>query len=151
MLSAFLAIYVHAFLPLCMLLAIAAWRWGGNIERRASWAFVTAMTAATLTQGLGHAMYSTVEWGVALFDVLLFLVFLNLSFRDPRAWLLVATALQLLSASAHLARMVHIGMSALAYGILTGTGGYPILILLAAGIVAKARLQMKTQPPVGTG
>lgn len=150
MLNMFLAIYVQAFLPLCILLAIAAWLWGGNIERCASWAFVTSMALAKLTQGYGYPMYSAVEWSVAVLDALLVLVFFGLSFRNTKTWLLVATALQLLSALAHLARMIDVEMSRLAYAILTGTGGYPILILLAAGIVGKARPKMRTRSPVAT-
>lgn len=143
MLSIALALYVHAFWPLCVLLAVAAWRWGGGTEQRASWAFVTAMTAAKLAPRLANSMYSSVEWGVALLDGLLLLWFLSLSLRDPKSWLIAVTALQLLSASAHLARMVDWNMTALAYAILMGTGGYPILLLLAAGIVANTRQQAR--------
>ncbi|WP_371425103.1 hypothetical protein [Tardiphaga sp.] len=151
MLVMILTIYVHAIVPLSVLAALAAARWGGTTEKWFAWAFATAAIGQKLVQGAGRTMYVGLEPGVALLDFALFITFLLLSVRCPKTWLLIATAFQLLSASAHLARIVDIGMSPLAYAILMGSGGYPILILLAAGIVAKARQQAKMRPPVATG
>lgn len=126
-------------MPLCLLLALAAWRWGGRVERQTSFAYLAAAIVVKLTQGTGAALYSSLEWSNAAVDVLLLLTFLHASLRGPHRWLLVATALQLLCSLSHLARMIDGDMSRLAYAILTGTGGYPILISLAAGIVARKR------------
>lgn len=143
-----IAIYVHAFVPFCMLLAVASWRWGGSTARQASIAFATAMIAAKLTQGWGHSMYSSVEWSVAVLDFLLVIWFFRLSFRYPKGWMLAVTALQLLSASAHLARIVDVSMSPLAYALLTGSGAYPILILLAVGTAVSAHHGVRMPAPV---
>lgn len=147
MLSLWLAIYVKAFLPLCVVLAIASLRWGGRTERQASLAFVTAMAIGKVSEGSDQTMYSTLETGVAVLDVLLAAIFFSLAFRDPKTWLLGAAALQFLSAWAHVARVVNTGMDALPYAILTGSAGYPILILLSAGIVTYIRRQARMRGP----
>lgn len=151
MLVVLLTIYVHAIVPLSILAALAATRWGGATERWGAWAFVMAAIGQKLVEGDGPAMYIGLEQGVAMLDIGLLIAFLMLSLCDPKTWLLITTAFQLLSASAHLARMIDVGMSPLAYAILMGSGGYPILILLAAGILAKARQQRKTPARVITG
>jgi len=135
MLHLALQIYVQSFLPLVVLVLCAALRWGGRTERVVAWSFVIASLAQKLTQGTFAQAFSQIEPTVAIIDGALLCVLLRASLRDPRWWLLTACALQLLSAIAHLARMVDLGMSPLAYAILTGTGAYPTQFLLIAGIV----------------
>ena len=144
-------LYVAGFLPLCVLLALAASRWGGHTEKQVAWAFVIAALAQKSSLYWSRLNFKYLEPGVLIVDFGLFIVLMVLAIRDPKTWLLIATAFQLLSASAHLARMIDVGMSPLAYAILMGSGGYPILILLAAGILAKARQQRKMPARVTTG
>lgn len=141
-----LYVYVYAFLPLCLLSLVLAWRWGGTTERIAAWSFVIA----TLAQQLGHRIagpaFSHFEPLMALIDAALFGTLLWLSFGDPRRWLLIASALQLLSLLGHFARLMTGHMMPLAYAILMGSGGYPTQFLLIGGIIAFHRRHQKRLP-----
>lgn len=139
MLRMAITIYVNAFLPLCLLSLALAWRWGGSTERFVAWAFVIATLLQKSTQGLTDPMFSEFELFVALLDFGLLIALLRASFRDPQTWLLIATALQLLSSLAHAARLADVRMTPLAYAILMGSGGYPTQLLLIYGIIALNR------------
>jgi hypothetical protein len=128
-------IYVQAFLPLTLLVLWGAVQWGGRTEQVVAWSFALASLTQKCTQGLFAQVFSRIEPTVALVDALLLIILFRMSLRDPRWWVLTASACQLLSTLAHAARMVDFDMSPLAYAILTGTGGYPTQFLLIAGII----------------
>lgn len=135
MLHIVLQIYVHAFLPLCLLTLGAAIRWGGTTERVVAWSCVIASVMEKMLMALFGQNFSHLEPTVMVVDLALLAMFCWMALRDPRWWVLTACAFQLLSASAHLAHLADTGMSPLAYAILNGTGGYPTQFLLIAGIV----------------
>lgn len=134
MLHTLIQIYVHAFFPLCLLTLCAAISWGSTTERTVACSFVIASATQNVLLALFGQNYAHLEPSVAIVDTALLCVLFRTSLRHPQWWLLTACALQLLSALAHLGHLADLGMSPLAYAILTGTGGYPTQLLLIAGI-----------------
>ena len=131
-----ITLYTHAFLPLCLLTTALAWLAGGRTERIVACSFAIATLAQKAAQGITGPSFAAFEPVVAAIDTALFIVLLLASLRDPRRWLLIACALQLLASLAHAARLVDASMSRLAYAILMGSGGYLTQLLLLFGIVA---------------
>lgn len=77
--------------------------------------------------------YRTIEIGVAGVDLCLLIALVACLVRYERRWLYAASALQFVVVTAHFAKLAEPTISRLAYAIMTGSGGYPSLILLATG------------------
>lgn len=131
-----ITLYTHAFLPLCLSSTALAWLVGGRTERIVACSFVIATLAQKAAQGIAGPSFSAFEPLVAIVDIGLFITLLVVALRDPRRWLLIVCALQLLAALAHVARLADVSMSRLAYAILMGSGGYLTQLLLLFGIAA---------------
>lgn len=127
-------LYEQAFVPLLMLLALCAWRWGQWPERTAAASFAAAWLATLLVKPTTHMRFFYVEFGVLLVDGALLIALGLLAVRSGRGWLIWATAFQLLSTTAHLARAMDSSFSALGYLIMEGASSYPTLIALAVGL-----------------
>jgi len=147
----FLQIYVHAFDPLCVLAALAAWRWGSRTEVQAACLLLIATIAQRLWESGNSRFLVGFDWRQAAIDWTLFIAFVATTARRPRWWMVGITAFQLFSALAHIAKLIDGASSQLAYGILVGSGGYPILILLSAGIVTQARQRARMQRSARSG
>jgi hypothetical protein len=136
-------VYVEIFPPLCSLALLASWRWGGKTEILAAASYVIAADLQKVVQGWEAPMFARLEVLVALLDAGLFLFLTALAVRTPRTWILCAAALQLLACTGHIAKMLDVSISRLAYAIMMGSSGYPLLILLTAGVIASARQRMR--------
>lgn len=140
----FATLYVESFAPLCALLLILAWRFGGRIELIVACLFMIATDLQRAFVALNSQSYSRFEPALAAIDWALCVSLFLLCLRRPKPWLLATAALQFLSSFGHLAKLIDVGLSPLAYAILMGSGGYPTLILLGAGIISHARNTRKT-------
>jgi hypothetical protein len=136
---AWTVLYVEFFPPLCSLALLAAWHWGGKTELLAAASYVIATDLQKVVQGWGAPMFARLEVLVATLDTGLFLFLTALAVRTPRTWILCAAALQLLACTGHLAKALDWSITRLAYAIMMGISGYPLLILLTAGVIANAR------------
>lgn len=72
-------------------------------------------------------------------DLTLLLALVVFAIKHPRWWLRAMAALQLIACLGHLAKILNPQMSRLTYAILIGGSGYPMLILLAIGLIASIR------------
>ena len=127
-------LYEQAFAPLLLLLAFCAWRRGQWPERMATMSFAAAWLATLLVKPAIQVRFFYVEAGVLLVDGALLIVLGWLAVRSGRGWLIWATAFQLLSTTAHLARAMDSSFSALGYLIMEGASSYPTLIALGVGL-----------------
>lgn len=138
--------YVWMFWPALLLAVGAAMKWGGPAEKWAGIAYLGAAVTETLVRApLSHA-YRTVDVGVASVDLGLLIALIVFLVRYERRWLYAASALQFVVVTAHIAKLTVPGMSRLAYAIMTGSGGYPSLLLLAVGTATFALHPSKRRP-----
>ena len=128
-------LYTRLFLPLLLLAALAAWRWGGRAERAGAAAFVAAMFASALLRSRGATKYVQLEPGLLGVDLALLGFLTWLAIRSRRGWLIWASAFQLLSTTAHFVRLADSHFRGLAYGIMEGASSYPTVIALTIGIL----------------
>jgi hypothetical protein len=126
--------YHALFLPLLFLTTAFAWWRGQWPERAAATAYLLAWLATELLQPDLYHRFRYMEAGVLVVDAALVAALAYLAIRSGRGWLIWATAFQLLSTSAHLARAMDPSFSALAYAIMEGASSYPTQIALAFGI-----------------
>ena len=131
--------YHALFLPSLLLVALLAWWRGEWPERTAAALYVAAWIGTQLLKPDLLHRYHYVEIGVLTVDATLLVALTFLAIRSGRGWLIWATAFQLLSTSAHLGRALNPAFSALAYSILEGAWGYPMLIALALGTLWNPR------------
>lgn len=110
---------------------------------------VTAMfwTAAVLTilmRSSPDARFIHTEHSLLLIDFGLFGALTWAGVRSGRGWVMCAAAFQLISATAHLARLVTPGMFRLGYQVMEEASSYPTLALLAYGILRHLAARRRT-------
>lgn len=126
-------LYVWMFWPALVITVGMAAKWGGPAERWAGAAYLGAAITETLIRApMSHA-YRTIDVGVAGVDLCLLIALIACLVRYERRWLYAASALQFVVVTAHIAKLTVPTISRLAYAIMTGSGGYPSLVLLAVG------------------
>lgn len=139
-------IYVQLFAPLAAATFLGAiWR-GGKSEVLIGGMFVVATDLQKIAEHALASAYTAFDPIIAVTDASLFAVLLLIALRDPRVWILCATALQLVVSLAHVGKIMRPDISPLAYAILLGSGGYPSQLLLIIGILQSSR----KRPPIAT-
>lgn len=78
--------------------------------------------------------YSSVETGIFVVDVVAFLAFTYAALISERFWPLWVSGLQLTTNVGHVIKAVDLHLMPLAYAAALRFWGYPILIILAAGV-----------------
>lgn len=137
-------IYVQLFMPALALCVCAAWVLGGKPERLAAAAYVLAAALELFLRRPLATRFWTVEAASAGVDLCLLIVLALLAGRYRRSWLVCAAAIQLVSASGHIAKFLMPTLSRLAYELMIGSGGYPQLILLLFGSASHAWMMRRT-------
>lgn len=135
---AWTVLYVELFPALCAMLVLAAWRWGGSNELIVASLYVIATDLQKCLQGVDAPMFHHIEYGVAAIDFGVLSALTALAVTEPRKWILCSAALQMLVTSSHFAKYLESDISPLSYAILAGSGGYPMLALLAFGTALAA-------------
>ncbi|MEG3159343.1 hypothetical protein U1763_02400 [Sphingomonas sp. LB2R24] len=143
-------IYVTGFWLLLFVLTAIAW-WGR--DRNASWRATLSqpeigvatllMAAALLTVAMRPSFatrFAGLDIGMLTIDVALFGGLAAYGARTGRWWVLAAAALQLVSATAHVTRMVTPGMWRLGYQVMEEASSYPTLMLLGWGLWSRHRI-----------
>ncbi len=142
-------LYVTGFwLLLCVLTALA---WSGREVRSQWWEALSEpevgvatlmMVAAILTVVIRPSFvsrFSSIELAMFAIDVGLFVGLAIYGARSGRWWILAASALQLISTTAHVTRAVTPGMWRLGYQVMEEASSYPTLLLLAWGVWSRHR------------
>lgn len=136
--------YVVCFPPLVAMSLLLAWRWGGTSELLAALVYLVGtdlQKVAASTPGIRFVHFEPI---VATIDIAVFLVLVLLANRQPRIWLLCSAALQFIACLGHVAKVMQPAMPALVYEILMGSSGYPLLVLLWAGIAVDHRRRVRS-------
>jgi len=117
----------------------AAWIWGGRSERIVACLYVAAVLASKLLKSPHVREFVGLEAGLFVVDAALLVALIVVATLYGRKWVILVASFQLLSTSAHFARLVKAGMSPLAYSLMESASSYPALILLAVGILTHHR------------
>jgi hypothetical protein len=139
--------YIAGFWLILMTLTALAWTWRDVDERgrtrpaQPELSVVTLLwAAAVLTVVLRPSLatrFHDVERAMLIIDFGLFAGLAWIGARQGKGWILCAAALQLISASAHVARLVTPGMWRLGYQVMEEASSYPLLMALAWGIIGR--------------
>lgn len=122
---------------------------GGGPERVVGVAlFVAAITTRLVGQDPTQR-FGSMEVGVALVDVCLFVVLLLVALHADRWWTLWVASLHLLGMGAHVARAVDPSVERMAYAILVATWSYPMMVLLVVGTMRHRERLARTGVDVG--
>jgi hypothetical protein len=122
--------YFFALLFVCCLYAFVA---GGAPERLGATAYALACVASSFAFSPLPVQYRSVETGVFIVDVLVFVAFILLALRANRFWPLWVSALLGLGVLAHPARLAGPGAVPWAYQMIMSIWSYPILAIIAIG------------------
>jgi len=109
---------------------------GGAPERIAAAALVAAVILTVLFSLILHPVggyYSSVEFGVAMTDVGLFLLIMLLALVSTRFWPMLMASMQGCGMLGHLAKPLGPDIIPKAYYATVAFWGYPILLILALG------------------
>lgn len=112
---------------------------GGRPEKIAGVVIAVAWIASALLQDRIHIL--SPQWAVAWLDVLLFAVFVGMTLRWRRLWLVVACATQLLTAATHFTAVLDPRLFALAIITAYYVWSYATLAALAWGTYLASRRQ----------
>lgn len=110
----------------------ALWR-GGAPERLTGLALLIAAVSTGLLQRDFPSLFSGVEVGVMVVDVLLLLAMIGITLRADRFWPAWITALHALGSGAHLAKAISPEVIRLVYAVLAAAWSYPIVLVLVIG------------------
>jgi len=156
-------IYVAGFWILLLVLTALAWIgrdrkntvWGAMSEPEVGVA--TLLVVAAISTVVLRAPYATrfngLDGAMLSIDVGLVVGLTFYGLKSGRWWTLSAAALQLVSATAHLAKATTPGMWRLGYQVMEEASSYPTLLLLAWGVWSRrrgARSAMRSRSCCGT-
>lgn len=149
-------IYVTVFWLTLTVLTVLAWswrdagsRWWTALYQPEVGVATLLMTAALLTVGARPSFatrFAGLDLGMLTIDAGLFVGLATYGVRSGRWWVMAAAAFQLISATAHVARIVTPGMWRLGYQVMEEASSYPTLFLLAWGVWSHHRGAKKYAP-----
>lgn len=138
--------YIILFWPLLALSVLLAIRWGGAAERQANIIYAGACCLEVLLiWSEPSPRFSHFNVGIATVDIGLAIGLTILTVRHGLAWLYAVNAIQILTALSHFTKFILPDISAMAYTILSGAGGYPQVLLLILGTVMHARAERRSR------
>jgi len=142
-------LYVASFWAILLALSLLAWLWRDRSLKPAETLVQPELavvslcwTAAIVTlvcKPPSAVRFFDLEPALLLVDIGLLVSLTIIGVRSGKGWVLCAAALQLLSTSAHVARLTTPGMWRLGYQVMEEASSYPILLLLAVGIWNRRR------------
>ncbi len=132
-------VYVALFWVLLAVLLAACLRWGDRPTRLACGSFAVCMVVQKLARLGVTATYHLLSIPALLIDLALLAILAAIALRHPRWWAIALAAVQLVTCLGHLSKLLFPHISRLTYALLIGSGGYPAIILLSAGLIASIR------------
>lgn len=130
-----------------MALSAAAARWGEWPERTTAALYVAAAALTSLVRPSFSLRYAHVELSVLAVDLSLLVGLTLVAVRCGQWWILCAAALQFLTVLSHVAKTLNPDLWRLGYQIMATWSALPALLLLGAGIAARAA----SRPPKSSG
>jgi hypothetical protein len=123
----------YYYLTLQIIVTAYAFIAGGGPERVGAAGYAVAVAATHLILETHVGRWKSVEYGVFLVDVLLFIFFAILTVRANRFWPIWVSALLGLGVLGHLARWAGPHVIWWAYAVILSIWSYPILLIIALG------------------
>jgi hypothetical protein len=120
-------------------MSYALWR-GGAPERTAAAVLLAGVVLTGIAQVHDAHRYATVQWGVAMADLLTLAGFLAVALLSTRYWPMWLAALQIIQLCSDFAKLLP-GVVELTYAIASSLIGYPLALIIA---VATVRHRMRT-------
>lgn len=108
------------------------WR-GGWTERVGVVLAVAASVLSRLAQLMSDTAWIAPQIGIACIDVVMLSALVALALTSDRFWPIWASSFHLVGLSTHLAKAVDTQIVPLAYSLLSGFWGYPVLGLMVLG------------------
>ena len=112
---------------------------GGAPERLTGLALLLAAVSTGLIQRHIPVLFSGLEVGVMIVDLILLAVMIAITLNADRFWPIWVTALHALGTGAHLARALSPDVIRLVYAVLSAAWSYPIVLFLVIGTVRHSR------------
>lgn len=142
-----MSLATQIFCAATLWLLLAAYRYGGAVERAVALLFTVATALSLLARRVQQStLYSQLDSVVAVLDVILLFCLAILAVRTRRWWLYAATALQTLTCLGHVAKLVDPRIAPIAYFMMLVSSSYPSLLLLTIGIWQHHREQARCLP-----
>ena len=129
----------HLFFALLFLCCAYAFWAGGTPERWGAGLYALACIASFLAYRAPPLRFRSVEVGVFIVDVVVFIAFCILAVRADRYWPIWVSALLGLGVLGHLARLAGPDVIPWAYAVVLSMWSYPILLLIVLGTYAHHR------------
>lgn len=129
-----------------LLLAAAAWRWGGSPERWLAAVFLATMVAPIyIVRIFGFQAFAVGPWAAyyILIDIVAAVLFVGVAINANRNYPLGIAAFQLVAVSAHMVRAMADSASPLAIAILVIGPSYFQLLLLLGGFIRHVRRERR--------
>jgi hypothetical protein len=123
----------YYFYALLLAVCLYAFAVGGGPERLGAAAYALACVASHFVFSAPPIKFRSVEIGVFIVDVLVFIAFAVLALRANRFWPIWVSALLGLGVLAHLARWAGPDTMPWAYQLVLSIWSYPILAITAIG------------------
>ena len=122
--------YFVGLLAICSTYAFAV---GGSPERSGAAAYTLSVAATYLVLWSESSEWRTLEFGVFIIDVVVFVAFVVLALRANRFWPIWVSGLLGLGLFGHLARWAGPTVIPWAYAVVLTIWSYPILAIIALG------------------
>lgn len=132
------------FVGLLIATSLYAFVRGGAPERIGAASFATACILTVVVASLPAARFRSVELGMLLVDISVFLVFVILALKANRFWPIWVSALLGIGVAGHLARLLSPDVIPWAYQLALTIWSYPILLLVCLGTYAHQKRLAKT-------
>jgi len=123
----------YYFNGLLLAVCLYAFALGGGPERLGAAVYATACIASHFVFSAAPSKFQSVEIGVFIIDVVLFVAFAAIAVRANRFWPIWVSALLGLGVLAHLARWAGPDTIPWAYQLAMSIWSYPILAIIAIG------------------
>jgi hypothetical protein len=128
--------YFEALLLACTVYAFLA---GGGPERIGAGVYALSCVLSLIVYRATPIRFHSVEIGVFLVDVAVFVAFVILALRANRYWPIWVSALLGIGVLGHLAMLLHPRVIPWAYAVVLSIWSYPILLLIVVGTYAHRR------------
>lgn len=132
-------LYIVTFFVWLTFLVLASFRWGGWPERSVIWMLAVGVTITLIVRSGHTTKYRDVELGVALIDLAFLAGVGVVALRSERWWPLCAAAIQTVTVTGHLAKLMVPNLSRLAYALMIGLPAYPLVAVLTVALVNAGR------------
>lgn len=142
-------IILFGFYAVMALTLTFAWLQGGRAERLGATALVVIFLLRLPFAAIYGDRFTTVDPLALVQDVLVLAAFTWIGLSARRYWPLLAASLQLLSISAHFARLLQAGVAEWAYAIMKTGPTLLVFILLAIGTINHRRRIARARSTTG--